>query len=100
MIVNIDVQFAFIQVSVITVKFIHLQKNLRFVPCLVSQELLKVVKKKEGEIVEGIKRLSPLTGYLHLVNGVPFDYVHCVLQGVVKKFLKAWTKQKYFQQPF
>ena len=51
-------------------------------------------------IVEGIKGVSPLTGYMPLVNGVPRDYMHCVLEGVVKVFLKVWTESRYGQQPY
>ena len=39
--------------------------------------------QNSGTIVEGIKGPSPLRGFLHLVDGVPADYMHCVLEGVV-----------------
>lgn len=59
---------------------------------------------KEGErcgtVVEGIKGKSPLHNYLDLVDGVPADYMHCVLEGVVKFLLTAWTCPKHRQKPF
>ncbi len=55
--------------------------------------------KQRGIIIEGIKGPSPLTNYVHLVHGVPADYMHCVLEGVVKSLLKVWTDSKYYQHP-
>uniref|UniRef100_A0A1X7UUJ2 Transposase domain-containing protein n=1 Tax=Amphimedon queenslandica TaxID=400682 RepID=A0A1X7UUJ2_AMPQE len=36
----------------------------------------------DNTVVQGIKGQSPLYGYLNLVDGVPPDYMHCVLEGV------------------
>ena len=56
--------------------------------------------QNSGTIVEGIKGPSPLRGFLHLVDGVPADYMHCVLEGVVSWLLKKWTDSKFHSQPF
>ena len=53
-----------------------------------------------GAIVEGIKGKSVLHGYLHLVNGIPPDYMHCILEGVTKSLLMYWTNSKYSTKPF
>ncbi len=37
---------------------------------------------------------------MHLVHGVPPDYMHCVLEGVVKACLKLWTESQYRKQPY
>lgn len=52
-----------------------------------------------GAIVEGIKGKPVLHGYLHLVNGIPPDYMHCILEGVTKSLLMYWTNtvQNLFQ---
>ena len=40
---------------------------------------------KEKVVFEGIKAgRSMLTGVVDLVNSVPMDYMHCVLEGVTK----------------
>ena len=48
----------------------------------------------------GIKGISPLLNYLNLVDGVPPDYMHCVLEGVTKSLLIAWTSPKCKDKPF
>ena len=48
--------------------------------------------KRDGEAVEGIKGKSPLASVIDLVNGIPIDYMHCVLEGVTKKLLETWMK--------
>lgn len=46
--------------------------------------------KKTGQIVEGIKGPSQHWN----------SYMHCVLEGVVKSLLKAWTEAKFSNQPY
>ena len=55
---------------------------------------------KIGKIIEGIKGVSSLYNYLHLVEAIPVDYMHCVLEGVTKSFLIAWTTSKFSGRPF
>ena len=43
--------------------------------------------------------MSPLFDHIHLVNGVPVDYMHCVAEGVVKSLLTAWTSPKNHKMP-
>ena len=43
-----------------------------------------------GEAVNGIKGRSSLESIVDLVNGIPIDYMHCVLEGVTKKLLDMW----------
>ena len=42
--------------------------------------------------MKGVKGVSPLTGFKHfdLVTSVGIDYMHFVLEGVVKKLLNLW----------
>lgn len=56
--------------------------------------------ERNGLPIEGIKGASVLHGYLHLVNSVPADYMHCVLEGVTKSLLTFLTSPKYSRQPF
>ncbi len=43
-----------------------------------------------GQAVNGIKGRSRLESIVDLVNGIPIDYMHCVLEGVTKKLLEKW----------
>ena len=45
---------------------------------------------KDGKVVQGIKGRSVLTGIIDLVDDVPIDYMHCVLEGVVKWLMERW----------
>ena len=40
--------------------------------------------------VQGIRNFSPLAGVIDLVNGVPVDYMHAVLESVVQLLLNLW----------
>lgn len=46
----------------------------------------------DGTVVNGIKGSSPLTDLVNLCDGVPVDYMHCVLEGVTKRLLEVWVK--------
>ena len=50
--------------------------------------------QREENIVNGIKGPSALTGLLNLSWGAPTDYMHCVLEGVMKKLLTAWVESR------
>ena len=43
-----------------------------------------------GKVMHGIKGRSVLTGIIDLVDNVPVDYMHCVLEGVVKWLMERW----------
>jgi len=45
----------------------------------------------KGTRINGIKGKSVLSGIVDLVNGVPLDYMHCVLEGVTKWMLDKWV---------
>ena len=47
--------------------------------------------EEENKVVDGIKGKSALTKVVDLVNGIPIDYMHCVLEGVTKRLLKVWV---------
>ena len=55
---------------------------------------------KYSIVVEGIKGISSVHGSLNFLSGMPNDYMHCVLEGVVKSLLKAWTNSRYFSEAF
>lgn len=50
--------------------------------------------------VDGIMGLSPLSSLLDLVNCFPVDYMHAVLEGVVRMLLKYWFDSSYHSSPF
>ena len=43
--------------------------------------------EKQNKVIDGIKGKSALTKVVDLVNGIPIDYMHCVLEGVTKQLL-------------
>ena len=43
-----------------------------------------------GEVVLGIKWHSVLQGVVNIPFGIPIDYMHCVLEGVVKSLISYW----------
>ena len=48
--------------------------------------------ERDQEIVNGIKGCSILSGVVNLATGLPTDYMHCVLEGVMKRLLEVWVK--------
>ena len=47
----------------------------------------------KGDTVRGVKSISPLYKLLDLVDVVPVDYMHAVLERVVRSLLKHWFFQ-------
>ena len=48
----------------------------------------------------GIKGTSVLASTLDLVDGIPIDYMHAVLEGVTKWLLHAWFKSQNHREAF
>ena len=48
----------------------------------------------------GVNGTSSLAPVLDLVESIPVDYMHCVLEGVTRWLLKAWTDSSYHGSPF
>ena len=44
--------------------------------------------------IKGIKGISPLEQYVDLVDSIPIDYMHCALEGVVKRLMTLWFEPK------
>ena len=53
-----------------------------------------------GEPVNGIIRSSPLTSILDLVDSIPVDYMHAVLEGVTRLLLISWFLTCNHGEPF
>ena len=51
-------------------------------------------------VVQGVKGPSVLRGYIDVIKGVPADYMHCVLEGVMGSLLKMWTDSRFHSQPY
>ena len=51
--------------------------------------------KAKGEAVYGIKGVSPMSTALNLVDSIPVDYMHAVLEGVTRSLLKHWFLSQY-----
>lgn len=56
--------------------------------------------KQNGEAVNGIISNSPLTSILDLVDSIPVDYMHAVLEGVTRLLLKAWFLSCNHGEPY
>ena len=50
--------------------------------------------------VEGVKGISPLAPYMDLVISIPIDYMHAVLEGVVRMLLKKWFLSANHREPY
>ncbi len=50
--------------------------------------------------VQGVYGHSPLSNTMDLVNSIPVDYMHCVLEGVTRWLLKSWFNSKNHMAPF
>jgi len=53
-----------------------------------------------GTCIQGVYGESPLSGSIDLVNSIPIDYMHCVLEGVTKWILNAWFDSKHHSEPY
>ncbi len=47
-----------------------------------------------NRVIDGIKGESALGNLIDVVDGVPIDYMHCVLEGVTKRLLGIWEESK------
>lgn len=56
---------------------------------------------RTGSPMYGVKGMSVLTPYLNIIKDVPIDYMHAVLEGVIKTILcKIWLKGEYRNHRF
>ena len=65
------------------------------------QTIMAAAKEAEvsGVAVRGIKGVSVLATSLDLVESVPVDYMHAVLEGVVRLLLRAWFDFEFLLIP-
>lgn len=69
-----------------------------YAPRTTDSFVLSAAQAENGGIVNGIKRRSSLFSIVDLATGAPIDYMHCVLEGVVKCLLDRWVSSSF--QPF
>jgi len=64
--------------------------------------IMKAAQEAEasGVPVRGIKGISVLANSLDLVDGIPVDYMHSVLEGVTRWLLRAWFKSENHREPY
>ena len=60
-----------------------------------AQEAIECGKPKKG-----IKCISPLADYLNLVDSVPVDYMHAILEGVMSKLMNLWFQSSNCRKPY
>ncbi len=68
--------------------------------CLFARNCICTKVDKRRRIVFGIKGTSTLSTIVDLPLGAPIDYMHCVLEGVVKRLLNLWTNSSNHGNPF
>lgn len=51
--------------------------------------------ERESAIIDGIKGNSILSKIVDLPFGAPIDYMHCVLEGVVKRLMDQWITSTF-----
>jgi len=55
---------------------------------------------KCGKPKKGVKGISPLADCLNLVDSVPVDYMHAVIEGVMGRLMTLWFESKYHKQQY
>ena len=55
---------------------------------------------KSGKAIEGIKGHSILYKHINVVEDIPVDYMHAVLEGAVKQVTGMWFNSKYHKSSF
>ena len=50
--------------------------------------------------VQGIYGTSSLAYITDLVNSIPVDYMHCVLEGVTRWLMNSWFDSKHYVRPY
>jgi len=55
---------------------------------------------RSGTTINGVMRVSPLTPCLNLVDGVPIDYMHAVLEGVLGRLMTLWFNSHNHREPY
>ena len=73
-------------------------------PCRERNHQQITLQAKEAvhqhESIKGIKGISPLTNYVDLVDSIPVDYMHAVLEGTVGRLLNLWFNSTHHSKPF
>lgn len=55
---------------------------------------------RKGYPVKGVKGISPLASCLDLVDSIPIDYMHSVLEGAVRRLMNLWFESTSHTQPY
>lgn len=68
----------------------------------VLMTLQKLRQSKKGDVIDGIKGISPLIGLkcFDLVHGFSIDYMHCITIGITQTLFGLWMDSKNHQKPF
>jgi len=64
----------------------------------ITSQARKAIRDKTT--VKGIKGISPLTHHVDLVECIPVDYMHTVLEGTVRHLLKLWFDSRHHHEPY
>ena len=71
-------------------------------PPRTNDSALKAAEEAEAKhvTVDGIKGKSILTNVVDLVSAIPIDYMHCVLEGVMKWLTEKWFNSSSHGLPY
>ena len=71
-------------------------------PLRTHASVLRNAQKAESShsVVKGIYGNSVLSTCLDVVDGVPIDYMHCILEGVTKWLLHSWLNSRNHREPY
>ena len=74
---------------------IRIERTQTYLPgkdyALRATQSMKSDGARDGIIVNRIKGTTILASLVDLASGSPIDYMHCVLEGVVKRLLEKWV---------
>ena len=67
-----------------------------------SEQMRQWAIESERESIAkfGIKGQSLLSEYLVFPQCIPVDYMHCVLEGVMKQLMKLWFGSSFHSEPY
>ena len=64
----------------------------------VTEDAMEAVRT--GTVINGVIGISPLTESLDLVDSIPVDYMHPVLEGVTRMLINLWFNSSNHKSPF
>ena len=86
---------------------VHVNRRMLYLPIEAHEprthtDIRRCAREAEttGRTIYGIKGMSILEEYTDLVNGIPIDYMHAVLEGITKALMTYWFEPQHSAKSF